>query len=516
MTSNTRVAILGAALALACVSQPAVAQKSKDTLRMPLVRQISVLDPFMETGAPGRFIADTIHDELICYNEQTHKLAPLLAKSFKQIDDKTLEFVLRDDVKWQDGEKFSADDVTYFLGWASGPQSKLRFKETWAWIDKVEKTGPNTIRITAKRPAPFYLMRMAFETWIYPKHIHSKLADPRLYGKAPVGTGPYKAVKVEKSGIDLAKNPYFKHGGDCKPPSNIGNVQIRLVADISSQIAGYIAGDWDLLSDVNQDQAKDLAKNPRFVAEINPVMGWIFATLDANNITGNSPFKDKRVRQAFFAAVDRKELARLYWGSDHLAFSTDNLCFKFMEGCDYADNQIKYDPEKAKKLLAEAGYPNGVDIELSSVINTIVGDLAKVMQAQVAKVGFRMKLDLRAFPNYLKQETEGHTMIRNSLHSPRIPDVVGMTNYFFEPTAPRNRYFIDTKSAELADASEKEMDPVKRRALIHQLADYNAEQALVLPVVSSAVVFTHTNEISVKPGGRLEIFGFYMSDLNWK
>ncbi len=510
------ISVMALGLAVCILATDAAAQKAKDTLRMPWVRQIAVLDPFMESGSPNRFIADTIHDELICYNEDTHKLDPLLAKAFRQVDDKTVEFVLRNDIKWQDGEKFSADDVQYFLNWASGPDSKLRFKETWAWIDRVEKTAPDTVRVIAKQDAPYYLMRMAFESWIYPQHIHAKLADPREYGKSPVGTGPYKATKVDKTGIDLVKNPYFMHGGTCKATSNIGNVQVRLVPDISTQIAGYIAGEWDLLVDVNHDQMSDLAKDGRFVSETNPVMAWIFATLDANNLSGNSPFKDKRVRQAFFAAVDRQELAKLFWGSDKIASSTDNLCFKFMEGCDYAEGAIKYDPAKAKRLLAEAGYPDGVDIELNSVINTIVGDLAKVMQAQVAKVGFRMKLDLRTFANYLDRESKGQTMIRNSMHSPRIPDVVGLTSYFFEPMANRNSYFLDPKIIELAQSSEREMDPVKRKALVRQIADYNAEEAYVLPVVSAVVKFSHTKEIAVNPRGRLELFGFYMSDLNWK
>jgi ABC-type transport system substrate-binding protein len=138
------------------------------------------------------------------------------------------------------------------------------------------------------------------------------------------------------------------------------------------------------------------------------------------------------------------------------------------------------------------------------------------MQAQVAKVGFRMKLDLRAFNNYLDKESKGQTMIRNSMHSPRLPDVSGMTRYFFEPGAARNAYYNDPKAIELARASEKEMDPTKRKALIKQLSDYNADQAYVLPIVSSVVKFTHTSDILVNPRGRLELFGFYMSDLNWK
>jgi peptide/nickel transport system substrate-binding protein len=116
----------------------AAAQKSKDILRMPLLREITTIDPYMETGSVNRFMAENVHDALIQYDERANKLAPLLAKSWTQVDDTTFEFNLTEDIQWHDGQKFTADDVVYMLNWASSPESRLVFAATWAWIKKVE------------------------------------------------------------------------------------------------------------------------------------------------------------------------------------------------------------------------------------------------------------------------------------------------------------------------------------------------------------------------------------------
>ncbi|MCD6075040.1 MAG: hypothetical protein K0Q70_1923, partial [Rhodospirillales bacterium] len=103
-----------------------------------------------------------------------------------------------------------------------------------------------------------------------------------------------------------------------------------------------------------------------------------------------------------------------------------------------------------------------------------------------------------------------------TIHSPRLPDVLGTTNYFFTPDAARNKNFIDDVTANLAVKINETMDEGERKKLMKQLTDYNAGKALILPLVSTQVSFVHTKDIDVKPGGRFEIFGFYLNDLSWK
>jgi hypothetical protein len=102
-----------------------------------------------------------------------------------------------------------------------------------------------------------------------------------------------------------------------------------------------------------------------------------------------------------------------------------------------------------------------------------------------------------------------------TIHSPRMPDVLGTTNYFFTKDVVRNTNFIDDFSADLADKINATMDDGPRRTLMKQLTDYNAQQALILPLVSTQVSFVHRKEVAVKTTGRYEIFGFYLNDLAW-
>ncbi len=517
--------ILAAAALLAGFgfAQDAAAQKSKDLLRMPLLREITTIDPYMETGAVNRFMAENVHDALIQYDERANKLAPLLAKSWKQIDDTTFEFDLNEDIVWHDGQKFTADDVVYSLGWASNPESRLVFAATWAWIKSVEKIGPCKVRLKADKPAPNMLTRLTVDTWIYPKHIHEPLADKKVYGQGtitPIGTGPYKFTQFDRDqGLKLAKNTAYKHGGAAKPAGQIGNVLIKHIPDVRTQIAGMLVGDWELLYDAGIDQAKDVAADPRFQLTTSGTMGMWFVALDANNASGNAVLTDERVRKAIFMGINRDELRTLYRGGQSVSYEANNLCFDFMAGCAFEPNAFKYDPEGAKKLLADAGYgPGGkpVEFEMLSAAGAAPEMLSTAISGQLRRIGVTLKPWTPAFNLYLKAEREAKGTARMTIHSPRMPDVLGTTNYFFTSDATRNKNFIDDTAANLAVKVNETLDEGERKKVMKQLLDYNANKALILPVLSTQVSFVHTKDIAVKPGGRFEIFGFYLNDLSWK
>jgi peptide/nickel transport system substrate-binding protein len=135
------VEALAAALVAALLAAPAQAQKAKDTLRVATTGQtnstVSVENPQPETD----LVNEAVYDGLACYDIKTATFTPLLAKSWTQIDDLTTEFVLRDDVTWQDGSPFTADDVVYSLRYFVDPASKLRFApENFSWLARVESS----------------------------------------------------------------------------------------------------------------------------------------------------------------------------------------------------------------------------------------------------------------------------------------------------------------------------------------------------------------------------------------
>ena len=138
MNKITRAALVATTLGVVAAT-PATAQKSKDTLRIAFREPIRSVDfttnPGPEGGAPARVIFDT----LVYYDDAKRAFKPLLAKSWKQIDSKTLEFTLRDDVKFHDGSDFDADDVVYTVNWLADPKNKFRAKSRFLWVAKAEK-----------------------------------------------------------------------------------------------------------------------------------------------------------------------------------------------------------------------------------------------------------------------------------------------------------------------------------------------------------------------------------------
>ena len=145
--------VAAAVAAAALLAAPAVAQKSKDTLRFPILDGETILDQYLSPGAFHYTWGPAVYDSLVGFDPQKGEFQPFLAKSWSQPNSTTYEYVLREDIKWHDGQAFDADDVVYTLNYLTDPKVNLRYKAQWAWIDKVEKLGPYKVRVTAKKPA---------------------------------------------------------------------------------------------------------------------------------------------------------------------------------------------------------------------------------------------------------------------------------------------------------------------------------------------------------------------------
>ncbi|MBM3608073.1 MAG: ABC transporter substrate-binding protein, partial [Alphaproteobacteria bacterium] len=192
-----------AMFALACAT-PALAQKSRDTLRMAFNDSIQGVSYYHDPKVETVFTSAAVFDGLIAYDEERGTFEPLLAKAWRRIDPVTLEFDLRDDVQWHDGAPFTADDVVYTFNWLTDPKTRLRFKHFWAFIKATERLGPYKVRIIMHRPTPYDLAQLAYQTAIKPAHSHGKAADKVVWGQTPIGTGMYRVVRLDqRSGLFL-------------------------------------------------------------------------------------------------------------------------------------------------------------------------------------------------------------------------------------------------------------------------------------------------------------------------
>ncbi len=504
----------GFAAAVAAAAPAAHAQKSKDTVRMAFLEATQMIDRYLDSKPENEFLANAIFDNLLAYDENEHHYAPGLSKSWKRIDDRTYEFELRDDVKWHDGHAFSADDVVYTLNWLNDPNTKLRFKANWNFIEKVEKTGPYSLRIVTREPTPSALQSLAYDTSILPEHLHKPLEDKAQFGTKPVGTGMYKAVQVDRNqGVVMLKNADYKHGGAARPASNIGRFEVVPIPDVGTQMAQFLVGSVNLLRNAPLEQAEQLAKDPKYTMTLAQSLSYVYMSFDAAGRSGVKVVQDPRVRRAMMMAVNHADVYKLRTGSYALPRGDlDALCWKFQEGCGYTLTAPAYDPEGAKKLLAEAGYPNGFDLDLTALDS--VRDMTEVVAGQLRKIGIRASVDALTFVAFAKKQQDGRQTATVSAWSAGSgPDVYRTINYYIDDGV--RDYFHDDELKRLAKLGLTTMDDKERRGYVTQLMDRMTSQAYAIPVAPIPLVFLHSSDIKLTLG-RYSSYGIMPFDVNWK
>lgn len=501
--------LAAAALAMGNAA-PAAADKASGTLHLAAAQPVQEISYYYDPSPDTVFESEAVYDDLVSFDVTKGQVEPLLAKAWRRIDPQTLEFDLRDDVKWQDGTPFAAGDVAYTLNWLSDPKTVLRFKGNWSWIDKVEQIGNDKIRVHAVRPTPYDLTRFAYVTGILPQH---QPGTPQEKGFHPIGTGLYRATQVDDAkGIVLERNPDYRHGNPAKPGSNVQRITIQPIREIGTLVAQLLAGNLDMI-DVPLQNAQELIQDPRFEISIVQGSSFIYVAYDTRGRSGAKPVTDERVRKALTLAIDRAALLKLVAGDAKIA-QPGAMCWRSQAGCDYSLPLPPYDPAAAKKLLADAGYPNGFDIEITTFTGATT-QLAEAVAGQWHAIGVNAKIDPEAVVSYRKKQEAGKIQVMVAAWpSGNIPDVSSTVDAFF--AAGPSDYSGDPALHQLAAESDAAMDPDTRKAIGRKMFDRATEQFFFLPIAPFPTILVHTKELTVKQSERFTPLGYEVSDLNWR
>ena len=198
---------------------------------------------------------------------------------------------------------------------------------------------------------------------IYPNGCYDKDGNQAM-NLRPDGTGPYKIVEAElpKKVVFVKNNHYYAESPKGRP--SVGKIVMRVIPDMNTQAAELLSGRMDMLLNVPADLAEDLGRNPNFKLDKAATMRCWYLTMDAAGRAMETPFKKLKVRQAVAHAINREEIVEnLVRGPSEVLHSP---CYPAQFGCTSDVTRYDYNPEKAKKLLAEAGYPNGFKTKLFS------------------------------------------------------------------------------------------------------------------------------------------------------
>ena len=196
-------------LLAALIAGAATAGRKDDTLRFAYDQAPESVDPYFNNVRIGVILAAQVWDTLVYRDPETHEYKGLLARSWKQVDERTLEFELREGVRFHNGEEFDADSVVYTLNFVANADNKAVTQQNVSWIEKAEKLGPFKVRVTSKKVFPAALEYLAGPVVIHPAKYYRE-AGPKGMNAKPVGSGPYKVAQYTPGkSIVLERNPAY-------------------------------------------------------------------------------------------------------------------------------------------------------------------------------------------------------------------------------------------------------------------------------------------------------------------
>lgn len=505
-----------AVLALATVmlaSNMALAQKSKDTLRIAFGDPISTTDPFIDPKPETSLTSDVIYDKLLMYLPATKEFKPVLAKSWKQVSPTVLDVQLRQGVKFHDGKELTADDVVYTYTYLSDKKSRLRFGRNWAWVKTAEKTGKYSVRITSKRPTPFAMARIATGTVIFPKHLHSTFKNRGEFGrKSAVGSGPYKVEYVDASkGIKLVRNEDYISPGPWRPKASIKTIIIKPIPELQTQIAQLITGGIDLILAAPKDQTEQLSKSPQITSTAIANTVYQYVNLDAAGRSDLKALKNPDVRRALFMAINRKELAESVMAGGKLVTLIDAPCTESQFGCTASVKPVKFDKAAAKALLAKAGFPNGFELDITSIPGS--HETAAAVAGQLRAIGVKASVSRATFGAYRKKQGAGKLqMLVANFSSGGLPDVSSVMGFY--QAGPRD-YWRSKEMKAFRNKGGAEMDVKKREAIYDAAFSFINKNALLLPLTTRPAVLVHSSTVTM-PNTSSLFAGVEFYNISWK
>jgi peptide/nickel transport system substrate-binding protein len=493
MRRRSFIAASAAAASLPMLGESAWAQKSQDRLRITWRDAIPDVDPYRNSLRAGLIVSHEAWDMLVYRDPATFKNVPLLATSWTQPDPTTIEFTLRDGVKFHNGDAFGADDVVYTIQTViSDP--KVSVPSNFSFWSGAEKINDHQVRLKLKSPFPAALEYLAMLTPIYPKMYREKVG-PEGYSKAPVGAGPYRITRVNGSSeIDLERFDGY-YAGSPKPKPAIKYIAISEVLDAASELAAFIGGQADWIWQYNPDQYDNLKSLPGKTAVRAGSMRLGFLQVDAAGRTGkDNPLTKVKVRQALFHAIDSTSIAHnLMQGDSHPVAAP---CYPSQFGCDQsAAVAYDYDPAKAKQLLAEAGYPNGFS---TTLITYLLPSFNAAIQNYLRAVGVNADLQQLQVGAVVEKVTSGQApMNAGTWGSNSINDVSAILPYFFGGGA--NDYARDPEVIKEVQLGGSTTDPAERMQHYAAAIKRITEQAYWLGMFTSVTQYAFAKNLDFTP-----------------
>jgi peptide/nickel transport system substrate-binding protein len=508
---------LGVILVAACLALPIHAK----SLRWASQGEITTLDPHSNNESFNNNQNNQVYEYLAERDLKEYgKLIPALAVSWQNVAPTKWIVKLRQGVKFHDGSPFTADDVVFSYDRARIANSTFKLYSAQAGIPR--KIDDHTVEFTTEGPSPLFhenigTIFIISKAWaeknnvVKPQDFRAK--EDSYSARNAMGTGPYKLVSHEPGvKTTYVKNPDWWGLKEGRWTGNVDAVEYRPITNSATRMAALRSGELDFVLDPPVQEIEQLRRDKALKVWEGSEVRVIFIALDVGreelltgDVKGRNPFRDKRVRQALYQAIDidaiRKQVMR------GLSEPTAILMPDPKGGGVPAslEKRLPYDPNAARKLLAEAGYPKGFGFTLNCPNDRYINDekICVALAAMWAKVGVNAKVETlpraQYFPYLAKLETSAYMygwgggsseaiwILKPVLHT-RTTTGQGDNNF---------GRMSHARLDEITKAVDVEMDTARRHAMVTEAMKIIQDEVLVLPLHRQVIPWVSKANITV-------------------
>jgi peptide/nickel transport system substrate-binding protein len=449
--------------------------------------EIQTLHPYGHNHKLNAVIDALIHDQLFFRDPKTQRPVPNLVESLKAIDDFTWEVRLRPHLRFHNDEPLDAAAVKFTIDYLLQANTKSSHRNAFAWVKQVEVIDDLSLRLHAHRPIaslPDVLTRLH----ILPPQYFTEVGEEK-FGEAPVGAGPYRFVSHTPGGpLILRANDEYASGPKGRP--SIRNLTFQTILDPAERFKKLLAGEVHIVRGLTVEQAGllDQSSVARVSAKLTPRL--VFLQFDGDGRASKTPLTDRRVRRAIDYALPVDDI--LVTVLEKFATRSPSGLTSLYFGYDPNLGPRPFDLQKARRLLSEAGYPDGFEIPLNFSAAVVPGaePLSTHIAESLEKVGIKVKVhsltDVSEFYSQLRQgKMEGLTLMAWGNGASFDADMV---YYPLFHTGQPYAYNTSPELDKLLDDSRATSDPEKRKAIYSALQKSILDQVYWVPLYGQYVI----------------------------
>ncbi len=491
--------------AAAAAAAPAAAKSAPaaggDTITLVFGSDVTSMDPHNHLLREGIKLFYHMFDNLGVRDYDTMKVKPWLATGWKAVNDLAWEMDLRTDVKFHNGDAFTAETVKANIDRMINPENKLPQRGNWEAIDHIEVVSPSKIIWHTKKPYPVFVERLQNLQFVSEKVLKEK--GPQFLAENAIGTGPYKFVKWER-GQQVVMERNDEYWG---PKAAFKTAIARIIPDPATAVAELLAGRVDIVPAFPIDQMKTVESSGAGYTSKADILRTVFVALDVAGRTGPNPFQEKEVRVAANYAIDKEGyIQKLQAGGLQSPGNVSKLAFGF----DPTIEPYKYNPKMAEDILDKAGWTKGADgvrekggqkLEMRFMTGTSTVPNTKQVYEAIAQdlqsVGF--KINIQFIPDAttrVGQMTDGKAgpMFSSDWGYYSVFDADGILFDIHHSSAPLS-YWKSPELDKLIEDGRATIDEAKRKDIYAKAQKLLHDEAIVLFCWSATSVWGVSKKI---------------------